>query len=228
VPRCSSNPTRYHPAEEPWRNRTSNLLIKICELRLKVVEVVDSRPKLAVTKDVDPAKQLPLTDEEYEWILRGASEIAGKGGRSQLSLLIKGSKNKTLLKHHLERSPAYGKLSFLTIEEIENRIDQVIRKGALAVEYFGGDLPLIVLSDSAWEHVRPWANQQEAAKAAAADEHTLNEILLDWRNRRRQEQLYLIDTVSSLDGETACRVLQAWRQLAGKEVRAQIEARLRS
>jgi hypothetical protein len=56
------------------------------------------------------------------------------------------------------------------------QVESFVRPGKL---YFGGDLPLIVLSDLVWEHVRPWANQQEAAKAAAADEHTLNEILLD-------------------------------------------------
>jgi hypothetical protein len=191
----------------------------------EVVEVVDPRPNKAITREVDPAERVPLTDEEHEWILRGASEIVAKGGRSQLSLLLKGSKSKAILKYHLDRSPAYGKLSFLTIEEIENRIDQVIRKGALAVQYFGGDLPLIVLSDSAWEHVRPWANQQEVARAAAADHRSLSEILLSWRNRRREEQIYLIDAVASLDQETARRLFQTWHRLAGKEMRGKLEER---
>src|SRR5215467_11664616 len=106
------------------------------------MKVVDNRPvRAAAEQKIDPAEKLAPTKEEYEWILRGASEIAAKGGRSQLSLLLKGSKSKAVLKHHLERSPAYGKLSYLTIEEIENRIDHVIRKGALALHYFGGDLP---------------------------------------------------------------------------------------
>jgi hypothetical protein len=191
----------------------------------EVVEVVDARPKKAVTREVNPVERVPLTEEEHEWILRGASEIVAKGGRSQLSLLLKGSKSKAVLKYHLDRSPAYGKLSFLTIEEIENRIDQVIRKGALALHYFGGDLPLIVLSDSAWERVRPWANQQEATRAAAADDRTLNEILLSWRNRRRQEQIYLIDAVASLDSEAARRLFQAWHRVSGKEMRAKLEER---
>ena len=34
-------------------------------------------------------------------------------------------KDKKLLKHNLDHSPVYGKLSFLTIEEIENRIDHL-------------------------------------------------------------------------------------------------------
>jgi hypothetical protein len=87
--------------------------------------------------EVDPAARLAPTKEEREWILRGASEIAGKGGRSQLALLLKGSKDKKLLKHNLDHSPVYGKLSFLIIEEIENRIDHLIRKNDLRLESSG-------------------------------------------------------------------------------------------
>jgi len=68
----------------------------------------------------------------------GSWEIATSGGRSQLGLLLKGSKDKRLLKHNLQASPAFGQLSFLTLEEIENRIDHVIRKGDLRVEFFWG------------------------------------------------------------------------------------------
>ncbi len=88
-----------------------------------------------------------------------------------------------MLKHHLDHSPAYGKLSFLTIEEIQNRIDQVIRKNDLRVEFFG-DLPLIVLTDAAWERVRPWSNAQECAGAAAAGDRALSEIVTAWRSRK--------------------------------------------
>ncbi len=193
----------------------------------EILEVADARPQKSISDEVDPAERVPLTSEEYEWILRGAWEIAAKGGRTQLALLLKGSKNKTVMKHGLDQAPAYGKLSFLTIEEIENRIDHVIRKNDLRVEFFG-DLPLIVLTDQGWEHVRPWANEHEARVAAAAGERLLNEILLKWRGRRRDEQLDLINAVASIDAENARRVLNAWREIAGKEVRAHIETKLQS
>ncbi len=144
----------------------------IQSLDWEILEVFDHRPLKDVSIDIDPAQRVPPTREEREWILRGASEIAAKGGRSQLALLLKGSKDKKLLKHHLDHSPAYGKLSFLTIEEIENRIDHLIRKNDLRVEFFG-DLPLILLTDSAWEHVRAWSNALECRQAATADERAL-------------------------------------------------------
>ena len=106
----------------------------------------------------------PVTEEESSWILRGAWEVALKGGRTQLALLLKGSKNKDLLKHRLEEAPAYGKLSLLTIPEIENRIDQAIRQGFVDVTR-QGDFPLIVLTPEGWSDVRPWAHREEVRRA---------------------------------------------------------------
>jgi hypothetical protein len=191
----------------------------------EILEVIDNRPAQAISIEIDPAERLLPTSEEREWILRGASEIAAKGGRAQLALLLKGSKDKKLLKHQLNHSPVYGKLSFLTIQEIEDRIDHLIRNDELEIEFFG-DLPLILLSDSAWERVRPWSNDSECRQAAAAGERALNEILFQWRNRPRHEQLHLLEAVTSLDRESAQRILRAWHNVAGKEVRARIEEKL--
>jgi hypothetical protein len=196
------------------------------ELDWEILEIVDTRPRpKPAVEEVEPAARLLPTEEERDWILRGASEIAGKGGRSQLALLLKGSRDKKLLKRNLDQSPAYGKLSFLTIQEIENRIDHSIRNNDLSVQFFG-DLPLIVLTDSAWAHVRAWSYEQDWRHAAAADDQTLNQTLLEWRNRPRSEQVLLLDTVTGLDPDAKKRVLQAWFNTAGKEMRARIEERL--
>jgi len=193
----------------------------------QILEIVDPRPVEIITEEIDPAETVPLTADEHECILRGAWQIAAKGGRNQLALLLKGSKNKTVLKHGLDRSPVYGKLSFLTIEEIENRIDQLIRKGELRTEFFG-DLPLILLTDESWARIRPWAHRHECEQAASADGDILNEILLSWRNRRREEQYQLLETLASMDSESARRVLRIWHELAGKEMRSRIESTLAS
>src|SRR5215467_7324902 len=194
-------------------------------LDFEILEIVDSRPLESITEEVDAAENVPLTTEEHECILRGAWQVAAKGGRSQLSLLLKGSKNKSVLKHGLDQSPVYGKLSYLTIEEIENRIDQLIRKGELRTEFFG-DLPLILLTDQSWLHIQQWAHEYECHLAASADARTLTEILNNWRNRRRQEQHQLLEAMASTERASARRVLQAWHGLAGKEMRFNIETTL--
>jgi hypothetical protein len=191
-------------------------------LDFEILEIVDSRPLESITEEIDDAENVPLTVEEHECILRGAWQVAAKGGRSQLSLLLKGSKNKSVLKHGLDQSPVYGKLSYLTIEEIENRIDQLIRKGELRTEFFG-DLPLILLTDQSWLRIQPWAHEYECHLAASADAGGLTDILNNWRNRRREEQHQLLEAMASTQHESARRVLQAWHGLAGKEMRSKIE-----
>jgi len=194
-------------------------------LDFEILEIVDPRPIESINEEIDAAENVPLTVEEHKCILRGAWQVAAKGGRSQLSLLLKGSKNKSVLKHGLNQSPIYGKLSYLTIEEIENRIDQLIRKGELRTEFFG-DLPLILLTDQAWFHIRPWAHEYECHLAASADARRLTEILNNWRNRRREEQHQLLEAMALTERESARRVLQAWHGLAGKEMRSKIETTL--
>jgi len=153
-------------------------------LDFEILEIVDPRPLESITEEIDAAENVPLTVEEHECILRGAWQVAAKGGRSQLSLLLKGSKNKSVLKHGLDQSPVYGKLSYLTIEEIENRIDHLIRKGELRTEFFG-DLPLILLTDQSSLRIQPWAHEYECHLTASVDARTLTVILNNWRNRPR-------------------------------------------
>jgi hypothetical protein len=192
-------------------------------LDFEILEIVDPRPLERIREEIDPAENVPLTAEEHEGILRGAWLVAAKGGRSQLSLLLKGSRDKTVLKHGLDQSPVYGKLAYLTIEEIENRVDQLIRKEELRTE-FVGNLPLIFLSDQSWSRIRPWAQQYECRQAASADSRRLTEILDNWRNRRRDEQIQLLEAMASIEPGAARRVLQTWHGVAGKEMRSKIEA----
>ena len=68
----------------------------------------------------------------------------------------------------------------------------------------------------------------ECRQASTADKRALNDMLLQWRNRARHEQFYLLDAVTLLDRESPQRILRAWREVAGKEVRVRIEEKLGS
>lgn len=191
----------------------------------EILEVVDQRQKKPTVVEADPEEKVPITEEEHDWILRGAWQIATRGGRTQLSLLLKGSKSRDLLKHGLDTSPAYGRLSFLTIEEIERRIDRIVLKGDLDIQYFG-DLPLVVVTAAGWERVRPWAHEHEWQLAAAADKRKLAEMFDRWRNRRRDEQYQLLDAAVCLAAGEALRLLAEWSAVSGKEVRARIAQKM--
>ncbi len=49
-----------------------------------------------------------LTSEEIKAILRTADELIAAGGRSILAKILKGSKDKKILKHGLDQCPVYG------------------------------------------------------------------------------------------------------------------------
>ena len=167
----------------------------------------------------------PITDEERDWILRGAWEIEGRGGRTQLALLLKGSKDKKIIQHGLVTCPAYGCLKLLTIPEITDRIDQLVHEEDLVIQY-SGELPLVYLGETGWKRIEDWAYKREAEGAAQSDSAALDELLLRWRNRPRDQQKRLVSAVQCLPPEQAQRVLTAWRPKAGQEVGRAIEAAL--
>ena len=195
------------------------------ELDWEILDVIHDE-ELDFSEPQDPSIHAPITEEELTWILRGAWAVARRGGRTQLGLLLKGSQNKDLPKHHLDKAAAYGKLSLLTIPEIQDRIDQAIRKGDIAVVR-SGELPLIALTDEGWARVQTWAHAEEIRRAATADMSTLRRIISDWRNRPRKEQAQLVEACRSLPHADVAPILKAWYSAAGKEIREQIERVLR-
>jgi hypothetical protein len=84
-----------------------------------------------------------LPESDIAAILRGADTMIGRGGRTQLSKLLKGSREKTVLEHDLDRCPSYGYYAHLSIDEILRRIDWIIQQRFLRIEY-PGRLPVLV------------------------------------------------------------------------------------
>ena len=91
-----------------------------------------------------------LSEQDIIMILRGADELIVVGGRSMLAKILKGSKDKKLLELHLENCPAYGYFSSLTLAEISFRIDWMIQRDYLDIEY-KGRLPMLIFSKKGWE-----------------------------------------------------------------------------
>ena len=90
-----------------------------------------------------------LPPEEVRMILRGADDLIMRGGRHLLTLILKGSRAKDVLGRSLDQSPAHGFYKNLSAEEVQARVDWVIRKGYLAIEY-DWRLPLLVYTPKGW------------------------------------------------------------------------------
>src|SRR5688572_28357958 len=96
-----------------------------------------SRRKQRVPYHLDAKGVASLSREEIVAILRGADTMIGRGGRTQLTKLLKGSREASVLEHGLDRCPSYGFYRELKLEEILRRVDWTIQAGFLELEYAG-------------------------------------------------------------------------------------------
>jgi superfamily II DNA helicase RecQ len=133
--------------------------------------------RVRVELDAGGIKQ--LSDHEIKTILRGADNLIMSGGRALLSKILAGSKDKKLLELELETSPVYGAFKGQSQKEILAKIDWMILKRYLAIEY-DYRLPLLVYTDKGWEIERETYADELVGKleqAAANKEYEFVETL---------------------------------------------------
>ena len=105
------------------------------------------RPRVQYSLDSGNIKKLP--ENEIKMILRAADELISTGGRNMLVKILKGSRDKKVLEHGLDKCPAYGFYHELTMEEISYRVDFMIEQVFLRIEYYDR-LPVLVFSEAGW------------------------------------------------------------------------------
>ncbi len=96
---------------------------------------------------------IPLTVKEIDTILRAADELVGRGGRHLLTKILKGSKDKRVLQHDLDKNPCYGVWHDLPSQDVLAAIDRAIVDRFLSVVY-SGQLPVLIYTDFGWERER--------------------------------------------------------------------------
>lgn len=163
-----------------------------------------------------------LTEQEIKAILRAADDLIMTGGRNLLSKILKGSKDKRLLKHELQLSPFYGYYHDLKLEDIMQRIDWMIRNGYLKIEY-SDRLPMIVFSDIGWEIEREtYAEELLLKLASLLDGHDFSYIET-LKDRNRGMILLLIDKIKGTDNARFVPLLRAWQAIEYKKVQAELQ-----
>ncbi len=120
-----------------------------------------------------------LPHSEVRMILRGTDDLIMRGGRHLLTLILKGSRSKDVLTRSLEESPAHGFYKNLAAEDVQARVDWVIRQEYLAIEY-DRRLPLLIYTE------KGWALERETM----ADEHLRH---IDQALRSRRHSLDMSD-----------------------------------
>jgi len=98
-------------------------------------------------------------------------------GREKLAQVLKGSRAKDILTWGYDRSPYYGRLADLTLEEIQAIIRQLIQVGCLKV--VGGKLPVVQLTPR---------GQQALAQREAIQVHVPGRHRPEAAQRKREER----------------------------------------
>ncbi|MCD6355484.1 MAG: hypothetical protein J7L95_08040 [Prolixibacteraceae bacterium] len=168
-----------------------------------------------------------LSFEEIKAILRAADELIAAGGRSLLSKILKGSKDKKVMKHNLDSCPVYGFYKSLPLPEITKRVDWMIDNGYLGIDY-AGKLPVIVFSKTGWEIERETYAEELFQKM----QHLLDtgdySFVSELKDRNRGMILLLIEKIQNTDNPKFIPLLKAWQAVDYKKVQAALQRTIHS
>ena len=165
-----------------------------------------------------------LSDSEIALVLRGADDLIMTGGRRLLARILKGSKEKRLLELGLDNSPVYGALRDLSLEEVMARIDWLIIKGYLAIEY-DYRLPMLIYTRKGWEIERETYTNEMLAQLDRQIEANVPDASFDWLNEKNREVvLGVLDAIELSSDRKYIPALKRWSRSTFRKVRIRIRA----
>lgn len=182
-----------------------------------------SRKKQRVRYELDTGDIRHLSEEDIKAILRAADELIATGGRSMLAKILKGSKDKKILEHGLDRCLVYGYYRELTLQEITNRIDWMIKKGFLEIEY-RDRLPMLVFSEIGWEIERKTYAEELLQKLMRLLEDKDYCFVQELKDRNRGMILLLIEKIRLTGNARFIPLLKVWKEVEYKKVQAEIQS----
>lgn len=178
--------------------------------------------KPRVRYELDSGNIKSLTAEEIKMILRAADELIGTGGRSMLGKILKGSKDKKVLEHGLNQCTVYGYYRELSLPEIMNRVDWMMKKNYLEIQY-SDRLPMLVFSERGWEIERETYTEellQRLQKLLVGKDYSFVQELKDGN---RGMILLLLKKIKGTGNARFVPLLRAWKEIEYKKVQAEIQ-----
>jgi hypothetical protein len=163
-----------------------------------------------------------LEFNEIKAILRAADELIATGGRSMLAKVLKGSKDKKLLEHELDLCPVYGYYKGITLSEISYRIDFVIEKGYLDIQY-NYRLPIIVYTEKGWEIERKTYAEELYQKLEELLKGNDFSYVAELKDRNRGMILLLIEKIKNSGNPEFISLLKTWQSIEYKKVRIELQ-----
>ena len=165
-----------------------------------------------------------LQPEEIRVILRAADEMIVTAGRSMLGKGLKGSKDKKVLEYKLDECPSYGYYHDLTMEEIGKRVDYMIVKRYLRIEY-SGRLPMLVFTDKGWEiECETYTSEWVCRFKEVVESKVLRlDMFEELKTVNRQVVFAMLDKIKEIGDKRYIPVLKTWQKGEVRKVRQKIE-----
>ncbi|WP_220094346.1 RQC-minor-1 family DNA-binding protein [Paenibacillus sp. YN15] len=165
---------------------------------------------------------IPLPDPELHAILRAADDIIAEGGRTQLAKILKGSKEKKLLELGLDRNPSYGFYRDLTLEQIMEKVDNLIHTDFIETE-LSGRLPMIVFTPRGWAVERERRAEEFLREWDHWLENGITPLSMEYLKERNRGMilLFLYKILRSGD-KKYIPYLKQWEKIDFKKVQAEI------
>lgn len=174
-----------------------------------------------VTFDLDTGDVETIPEDEIRAILRAADDIISSGGRALLGKILKGSRDKTILEHELDKSPMYGYYKDLTLEQIGHRVDWMIKNKYFRIEY-DGRLPLLVYSFTGWEiEKQTYIDELFEQFYQDVKDHTAT-VVPRLKDTHRDIAIGIIEKIALTKDKNLIPLLEYWRSGEVKKVRALI------
>lgn len=180
-----------------------------------------SRKTHRVHYQLDSGEIKALTEQEIVMILRAADELIDTGGRNMLVKILKGSKDKKVIEYGLQTCPAYGFYRDLTMEEIGHRVDWMIRKGFLEIEY-NGRLPMLKFSEIGWEIEQETYAEELVQKFIIGAAQKDGSIVFQMETVNRQVKHIMLDKMAEKGTKELIPLLEAWKLLEVKKIQSRI------
>lgn len=178
--------------------------------------------RVPVFLDTKGIKEIPFN--EIKMILRGADDLIMSGGRTLLSKLLKGSKEKKIKELELDRNPAYGFYKDLSIEEVKGKIDWIIFNNYLEIEY-DYRLPLLVFTAKGWEIEMDTYSSELLSDFDKMLESGHDYFLMTYLKDRSRHMIFmLLDKVEATCDPKYIPILESWEKSDYKKVQKRIRS----
>jgi hypothetical protein len=176
-----------------------------------------------VTYQLDTGEIKSLTNDEIKRILIASDSIIGSGGRTLLSKILKGSKDKKIPELNLNTNPSYGIFKTISVSLILNKIDWLIQNEYLTIEY-DGRLPILFYDYKGWEVIKEYKINEIINKFDFIIESGAADFDLYFLKDMNRELIFeLLDKICEMnESKKYIPLLKSWHEIDYNKVKRKI------